>query len=294
MGMALQRYFLGCPIWANKAWVGELFTSTAKNDDYLSQYAQVFNTVEGNTTFYGMPTATTVAKWRAATPPTFQFCFKFPQAITHRKRLNDAEAETELFLETLAPLGERLGSFLLQLPPSFAVADVPALERYILALPQTYRYAVEVRHPDFFDDGNHEADINGLLRNLGVERVHFDTRPLRAAPPTFDSHTAEAQRKKPDLPVRFDALTDFPMVRYVSHPDIAANDEWLAEWAVVVAEWIQEGKHPYFFVHSPDDFYAPRLARRFHTLLGDLIEVGTFPPFPAEAEGDEPQQLTLF
>ncbi len=292
--MALQHYFLGCPIWANKAWVGELFTGTAKNEEYLSQYAQVFNTVEGNTTFYGMPTAATVAKWSAAAPPTFRFCFKFPQAITHRKRLLNAEAETDLFLETLAPLGTRLGSFLLQLPPSFGVAELPALETYVRTLPAEYQYAVEVRHPDFFDDGEYEAEVNALLIDLGVERVHFDTRPLRAAPPTFDSHTAEAQRKKPDLPVRFDALTDFPMVRYVSHPDVAQNDLWLSEWAVVVAEWIQADKYPYFFVHAPDDFYAPRLARRFHSLLSKLVDVGTLPAFPAEQEGDEPQQLSLF
>jgi uncharacterized protein YecE (DUF72 family) len=292
--MALQHYFLGCPVWSNKAWVGELFTTTAKTDDYLPQYAQVFNTVEGNTTFYGMPTPATVAKWSAAAPTSFRFCFKFPQAITHRKRLKDANAETDLFLETLAPLGTRLGPFLLQLPPTFGVRDLVALEQFVRALPDTFQYAVEVRHPDFFDDGVREMEVNTLLTELGVERVHFDTRALRAAPATFNSDTAEAQERKPNLPVRFDALTDFPMVRYVSHPDVPQNDLWLSEWAVVVAEWVQAGKTPYFFVHAPDDFYAPRLARRFHTLLSDLVAVGTFPPFPAEQDGEEPQQLSLF
>lgn len=292
--MALQHYFLGCPVWSNKAWVGELFTANAKPDDYLPQYAQVFNTVEGNTTFYGMPTATTVAKWSAAAPPSFRFCFKFPQAITHRKRLQGAEAETELFLETLAPLGRRLGSFLLQLPPSFGVRDLSVLASFVQALPDTYTYAVEVRHPDFFDEGIHEQEINTLLTELGVERVHFDTRALRAAPASFNKDTAEAQERKPNLPVRFEALTDFPMVRYVSHPEVAANDLWLSEWAAVVAEWIHAGKHPYVFIHAPDDFYAPQIARRFHTFLSELVNVGTLPPFPGATAPDEPQQLSLF
>lgn len=292
--MTLQHYFLGCPVWSNKAWVGELFTATAKNDDYLPQYAQVFNTVEGNTTFYGMPVPATVAKWNAAAPSSFRFCFKFPQTITHRKRLKAAEAETDLFLETLAPLGVRLGPFLLQLPPSFGVRDLPLLAQFVRGLPDTFQYAVEVRHPDFFDEGIHEQEVNALLTELRVERVHFDTRALRAAPATFNRDTAEAQERKPNLPVRFDALTNFPMVRYVSHPDVAQNDLWLSEWAVVVAEWIQSGKTPYVFIHAPDDFYAPRLARRFHALLSDLVKVGTLPPFPAEGGGDEPQQLSLF
>jgi len=54
--MAIERYFLGCPIWSNKDWVGELFAPDAKQKDFLQQYASVFNTVEGNTTFYGLPT----------------------------------------------------------------------------------------------------------------------------------------------------------------------------------------------------------------------------------------------
>ncbi len=274
--------------------MGELFTATAKTDDYLPQYAQVFNTVEGNTTFYGMPTAATVARWSTAAPESFKFCFKFPQVITHRKRLKDAEAETDLFLDTLAPLGTRLGTFLLQLPPTFGVPDLPALEAYVRRLPDTFQYAVEVRHPDFYDEGAREAEVNVLLTDLGVERVHFDTRALRAAPATFNSHTAEAQERKPNLPVRFNALTGFPMVRYVSHPDVSQNDPWLTEWAQVVAGWVEAGKTPYFFVHAPDDFYAPRLARHFHTLLQQRVDVGSLPPFPAEQPGDEPQQLSLF
>jgi uncharacterized protein YecE (DUF72 family) len=273
--MTLQHYFLGCPVWSNKAWVGELFSATAKHEDYLPQYASVFNTVEGNTTFYGMPTAATVEKWKANAPTSFRFCFKFPQSITHKKRLKDAEAETELFLETLAPLGVRLGSFLLQLPPSFGVRDLPALEAYIQTLPTDYTYAVEVRHTDFYDGGVNEAAVNH--------------------PADFTPDTAGAQQRKPDLPVRFDALSDFPMVRYISHPDATQNDPWLTEWVEVVAGWIEAGKTPYIFIHAPDDFYAPRIARRFHTLLSQRVEVGTLPPFPATQPDDsEPQQLSLF
>ncbi len=292
--MTIQQYYLGCPVWSNKAWVGELFASSTKPASFLAQYASVFNTVEGNTTFYGMPTPSTVAKWREEAPPTFQFCFKFPRTITHDKKLRNTEAETALFLETLAPLESRLGPYLIQLPPSLGVSDLPALESFLRALPDVYQYNVEVRHPDFYDDGIHEEAVNAILRDLAIDRVHMDTRALRAAPPEEGENTAAAQRRKPNLPTRFYALSDLPMVRYISRPTADANDLWLTEWADVVARWITEGKTPYFFVHAPDDFYAPRIARRFHQLLSQRADVGYMPPWPAEAEELPPAQLSLF
>lgn len=293
--MTIQHYYLGCPVWSNKAWVGELFAPNAKHGDFLTQYTSVFNTVEGNTTFYGMPTATTVARWKDDAPDTFHFCFKFPKAITHDKKLRGAEAETDLFLETLAPLGPRLGPFLIQLPPFFGVKDMKVLESYLRALPTDYQYNVEVRHRDFYDDGTHEREVNELLRDLAVDRVHMDTRALRAAPADFSQDAIEAQERKPNLPTRFYAVSDLPMVRYISHPDADENDPWLTEWADVVATWIDEGKTPYFFVHNPDDFYAPRIARRFHQLLAQRADVGTMPPWPAEIDNaPPPEQLSLF
>ncbi len=110
--MSIDNYFLGCPIWANKEWVGEFFTKSAKPKDFLSQYSQVFNSVEGNTTFYGLPKVETVLKWKDETPPDFRFSFKFPQIISHIRMLLNAEQETFGFFKRLETLNERLGCFL--------------------------------------------------------------------------------------------------------------------------------------------------------------------------------------
>ena len=61
--MSIERYFLGCPIWGNKEWVGELFAPDVVQKDFLRQYASVFNTVEGNTTFYGLPSEKAALRW---------------------------------------------------------------------------------------------------------------------------------------------------------------------------------------------------------------------------------------
>ncbi len=293
--MSIQQYYLGCPIWGNKSWVGELFADDAKPPDFLRQYAAVFNTVEGNTTFYGLPTATTVARWRDDTPPDFRFCFKFPRSISHDKRLGDVQAETEHFLNTLAPLGERLGPLFLQLPPTFGASELPRLDQFLSRLSDQFSYAVEVRHPDFFAGGAMEEDLDGLLASLGIDRVIFDARGLHAADPR-DPATREAQRKKPNLPVRAVTTGQRPFVRFVAHPDVPSNDALLEAWATVVAEWLAEGRTPFVFLHAPDDFFAPRLARRFHQLLADRVPVGTMPPWPADADaqGPPPAQLSLF
>ncbi|MDP6051149.1 MAG: DUF72 domain-containing protein [Candidatus Latescibacteria bacterium] len=81
----LKAYYLCCPIWGNKDWVGELFTRDAKPKDFLAQYTSVFNTVEGNTTFCGLPSEATIARWRQDTPEGFRLHSNFhkPSATTN-------------------------------------------------------------------------------------------------------------------------------------------------------------------------------------------------------------------
>lgn len=287
--MGIERYFLGCPIWGNKAWVGELFAAEAKQQDFLRQYASVFNTVEGNTTFYGLPTAKTAARWLAHTPKGFRFALKFPRVISHTKRLRNAEPETAAFMDLLATLQDRIGPSFLQLPPAFGPRDLPALDEYLTALPNAFHYAVEIRHNLFFAEA--ENELTAVLKSHRANRVVFDTRGLHSAD-VDDPAGREAQRKKPKVPVRFVATGRFPFVRFVGHPEVRENLPLLSEWAPVVANWIREGRTPFVFFHAPDDFYAPHLARHFHRLLSNQIDVGEMLPWPAEQGA--PAQMALF
>ncbi len=289
--MAISKYFLGCPIWGNKDWVGELFSKDAKSRDFLRQYASVFNTVEGNTTFYGLPSDATINRWNSDTPDEFRFAFKFPRSISHLKRLENAVEETQRFLDVLARLQHRVGPSFLQLPPSFSPNELPALDDFLSELPGDVSLSVEVRHHGFFDVAEEEFD--SLLSSHKVDRVIFDTRALHDAN-TGDPAEREAQRKKPRTPVRFTATGSRPFIRFVGHPVVEENLPLLAEWASVVSEWIAEGKTPYVFMHAPDDFFAPRLARHFHRLLSEHVDVGDLPIWPAEKEPAEPNQMSLF
>jgi uncharacterized protein YecE (DUF72 family) len=286
--------YLGAPIWANKAWVGTFFPEGARQRDFLSLYSRRLNTVEGNTTFYGIPSAETVARWRDETPPGFKFCLKFPKAITHERRLRGAEAETAEFAERLTVLDDRAGPCLLQLPPSFSAHNLPALLSYLdglPALPGGWRVAVEVRHPDFFG-GPAEAALDDALRQRRAARVLYDQRGLRSAEPT-DAATRLAQARKPNVPVRFTRTAPFAFVRYISHPHLPANAPLLDEWATHAAEWLTAGDDVFFFCHHKMDYYAPALARDFH---GRVARLTPLPPLPNwdEQPPSEPLQASLF
>jgi uncharacterized protein YecE (DUF72 family) len=220
--------------------------------------------VEGNTTFYGLPSADVVMRWRDATPAGFKFCLKLPQVISHHKQLRACQAETEAFVARLRLLGDRCGPALLQLSPSFGAKQLDQLRGWLEAWPADLRLAVEPRHADFF--GAHEAELDGLLSQHHVARCTFDTAPLFSADPA-QPEVAAAQARKPRWPARYTRTASFAFVRYVGHPDIQANQPWLMPWAARVGEWLARGDDVFFFVHHPDDTFAPDLARHFHSLV---------------------------
>jgi len=288
-------FYLGCPVWAHAPWRGKFFTASARREEFLPQYASVFRTAEGNTTFYGLPSAETVARWAAEAPADFRFCFKFPRAISHEAQLvGAAELETRRFFERLAPLSGRCGPCFLQLPESFGVSRLDGLRVFLAGLPREFSYAVEVRHRDFFDGAEKEAALDRMLGEAGAERVNFDTRGLFATQAT-DELTLDALRKKPRVPVRFTAIGRRPFVRFVGDPEIGKNEAILREWAGVLARWIGEGRTPFFFAHHPDDGLAPALARRLHDHVYALTPaVGAPPTWPSETEMPPGAQLDLF
>lgn len=277
----MASVWIGCPVWSRKDWVGHLYSDKARPADYLRQYAEAFDAVEGNSTFYHPPSSDIVTRWCDAVPESFRFCFKLPRAITHERRLRGCRAEAEGFLQHLSPLGPRLGTFMIQLPPSFGPASLDDLDLFLAGLPREYRFAVELRHPAFYDDGTAHVEVDEVLVRHGAERVVMDTRPLRSAPST-DPAYAEACRKKPDVAVVPVALGPRPLVRYVAHPDPEVDGPWLERWAEIAAEWVREGREPYIFLHCPNDFHAPATARRFRTYLSEHLDLPPHRPWPAE------------
>lgn len=151
MATAAQLY-LGTSSWTADGWVGSFYPEGTKQADFLPYYAQHFNTVEIDSTFYRVPTAQTVANWRERTPDGFLFAAKVPQIITHEKTLVDAEDDLKTFLSVMDGLGDKLGPLLFQFPyfnkQKFRGVGffLERLDPWLAALPKGHEWAVEVRN----------------------------------------------------------------------------------------------------------------------------------------------------
>ena len=281
-------YYLGCPSWSENAWRESLYPEDARSNEFLGLYSQVFNAVEGNTTFYARPAAATIQRWAETLPEHFRFTAKFHGDISHGGDLCQQLIAAETFVQLLAPLGPRVAPFWLQLPASFAPHRLGELATFIdeLQCPM----AVEVRNLAFFDKGEEERALNRLLLDRGVERICLDSRPLFSCV-SNDPAVLHAQSKKPKVPARPAALTQFPQVRFIGHPVLEANDPFMHQWVEKVAGWIEEGRTPYVFLHTPDNLEAPQLAQRFHSQL--MVRLPGLLPLPVLDRIPPVQQLGL-
>ncbi len=255
---------LGCPVWSCGEWAGQVYPAKTPRREWLRWYSRSFNTVEGNSTFYAIPTPETTRRWAEQASPGFRFCLKFPSEISHELELVDADAATTSFLHAIEPLAEadRLGPTFLQLGPAFGPDRLRVLSRFLHTLPRQFSWAVELRHHGWFDSGDNEHRVNDLLKRHHVDKVLFDSRPLFQAPPDDDIET-ESQGRKPQTPVRQTVTGKHPLLRIVGRNRVELTDRFFDQWAPIVAGWIRDGLEPYVFTHAPNDALAPKLARRF-------------------------------
>jgi uncharacterized protein YecE (DUF72 family) len=276
-----DRYYLGLPAWAFPGWAGKYFP---ENGNALAHYARVFNTVEGNTTFYRVPEPATVQRWSDAVAGTgFRFSFKLPRGVTHQRRPDWAELDR--FLNVIASLGEHLGPFLVQCPAGLGPGELPMLDALFERLPRDYRYALELRHPAFFD---RPELVEPLLARSGAGRVMFDSRPIYRE----DSQHPEvlaARHKKPDVPLLDTVYNDLVYARVVLHPDPTHNGPYVADWLGRCSRYFAAGHTVYFMMHCPNNQHCPAFAEQFHAALrGEVPALAPLPPWPV------PQQAGLF
>ncbi|CAH0991683.1 hypothetical protein SIN8267_01795 [Sinobacterium norvegicum] len=259
MAMQRGRFYIGMPQWSSKHWFNTVYPPATPSSEYLYHYSRVFNAVEGNTTFYSLPSIDTVTTWDEQTEDGFHFNFKLPKSVTHEAGLQHCQQQTSDYFKRLAPLADKLGVFMLQLPANFSPEQLPLLQQFLTTLPQGLKYSVEVRHPAFFQKGEAEKRLNRMLFEAGVDRVMFDSRALFACD-DLSEEIIEAKNKKPRLPVHAVALANNPMIRFIGHPQISDNGTFFAPWCQKISAWLAEGRDVSVFFHTADNRLAPQLA----------------------------------
>ena len=272
--------------------MGDIFPVHTRPDQALSLYSQYFNSVEGNTSFYHIPSEQSVRKWNEVTPEHFRFTFKFPRQISHENNLVHCEGLVAEFYQRLEPLGEKVATLMLQLPERFSPQSLPLLADFLQHLPQQWPVAVEVRHRGFFDKSEQEKAFNQLLLKHHSNRIIMDTRGLFACSANGNKVIIDAQNKKPRLPVHAIATGQFPIVRFVGHSNLKDNDSFYQPWMKKLYQWQQEGRQPCIFFHTASNADAPRLAQRFFAQMKSQYPDAALPDIPLPAVSQ--QQTSLF
>jgi uncharacterized protein YecE (DUF72 family) len=140
---------IGCSGWNYASWREELYERKPARL-WLRHYAERFDTVEVNNTFYRLPRQSSVASWVEQTPPDFVFAVKASRYLTHVKRLTDLGRGVDRFYACIEPLvdSSKLGPVLWQLPATFK-RDDDRLGAALAAVPPG-RHCFEFRHPSWF------------------------------------------------------------------------------------------------------------------------------------------------
>jgi uncharacterized protein YecE (DUF72 family) len=150
---------VGCQGWNYADWVTPpagsapvFYPQGTRDADMLAVYARAFDTVEVDSTFYAVPSASVVDGWNKRSPARFTFALKLPREITHEAALGKgADHVLAEFCDHARLLQEKLAAVLAQLPPQFEASPdtTRSLARFLARLPKDLRFAVEFRHPSW-------------------------------------------------------------------------------------------------------------------------------------------------
>ena len=262
------QILVGCAKWGRKDWIGTIYPPKTKEADFLPLYAKQFNCIELNATFYKMPSVAQTATWAAKVSPGFQFSPKFPNLITHMRRLRNVEEATTQFLKGISGFGDKLGPLFLMPHPQLGPKDLDRLDAFVGSLPTDVRVFVEMRHPDWYADRRAFDQLFEMLERRQAGSIITDASGRRDC--------VHMRLSTPETFIRF--------VGNGLHPtDYSRIDEWVQR----IKTWIDKGiRTVYFFMHQHEEIHSPELCRYLIVELnkhcGTAIPVPVFVAPPAQ------------
>ncbi len=236
--------YVGTSGWQYRDWRGTFYPAKLPQKGWLEFYADRFQTVEVNNTFYNLPAATVFDAWKRQAPAGFVYALKASRYLTHRKKLNDPEQPLDVLLTRARRLGDRLGPVLYQLPADWH-CNVERLRRFIALLPHDVRHVFEFRDPTWYTDGVREllteTGMNFCVHDLrGVASPVWVTGPLvylRFHGPTAKAYAGKYRR------------------------------DHLRRWADKIEEFRGAGRDVYAYFNNDDRAYAVTNARQLQELI---------------------------
>lgn len=214
--MKNNKALIGTSGWMYNHWKGPFYPEKYPNKNMLKYYSEHFQTVEINSSFYGLPSKNTVKNWLDQTSENFTFAIKANRFITHRKYLKEGQETTKKFFDVIKLFKEKLGVILFQLPPNWHCNYV-RLKEFVEVLPKKYLYTFEIRHPSWYN-----PDVFNLFKQHNIALcIHDFTDDL-----CVEEITANF------IYLRFHGPVSLYYGKY--------SYEQLSKWTIKISKWLKE------------------------------------------------------
>jgi uncharacterized protein YecE (DUF72 family) len=238
--------YIGTSGWSYDHWQGVLYPHGASGPERFAGCVARYNTVEVNSPFYRWPSQAVFRAWHNRLPQGFRMTVKASRALSHSKRLYEPEVWTARMAQSLKSLGDKLGVWLVQLPPSFERDDA-RLRYFLQQIPASLQTAIEFRHPSWHCD-----EVFGLLEEHGVALCVMSGAGLLCV----------LRATAPFVYVRFHGP---------DHSHLYAgsySDDDLRWWAARIHEWHHGGKEVWAYFNNDGDGNAVRNADTLRHFVG--------------------------
>ena len=242
----VSRIRVGCSGWVYKHWRGILYPDRLPQRLWFERYAEEFDTVEINNSFYRLPKAETFDRWRKQAPPGFCYAVKANRYLTQAKKLKDCGEPLNRMMSAFRDLGERLGPILYQLPPQFKL-NLDRLESFLKALPKRKIHVFEFRESSWYNE-----DVLALLDKYNAGFVAHDMKGV-ASPRWASGRTAY---------VRFHGTGGKYHGRY--------SDEALLDWTDWIASQARQGRSAWCYFNNDIHGDAIHDARTLKSMVKQL------------------------
>ena len=238
---------IGCSGWSYRDWPGLAYPAGAPSSTWFGHYAAMFETVELNTTFYRLPDATTVEKWRDQAPDGFCYAVKANRYVTQAKKLKDCEEPLARMMAPLRHLETRLGPVLYQLPPRFRV-NLERLESFLGLVPKDVTNVFEFRDTSWYTD-----EVFALLDRHGAGLCAHD----------MPGSQSPRMAVGPVAYVRFHGGVSKYWGRY--------SDKALLDWTDWIADQARHGRAVWAYFNNDPEAHAIHDAQTLRGMVGQSL-----------------------
>lgn len=242
--MARGRIHIGTSGWHYKHWRGTFYPAELPVKQHFAYYAQHFDTVEINNSFYKLPPPSVFEDWYERSPEGFLFVIKANRFITHNLKLTRPHEPLTRLFDSILPLREKLGPILFQLPPGWKV-NADRLRDFLEALPAGFRYVFEFRNETWYD-----ASVYDLLRRHDCAFCLYD----------LGGHQSPMVETAGFVYIRLHGPSQN---RYQGSYPAAA----LRKWAKRCRQWQKDGKDVFVYFDNDQLGYAAFNALQLRELM---------------------------